>query len=131
MTPISAAQFAVVALGGGLGAMLRYGLSTTVSRSVITAFPAGTLAVNVLGCLLMGLLMGFIEYRSSLGPQTRLLLTTGLLGSLTTFSAVGFETFDLMRRGLFGMAFGNMGANLLIGMAAVAVGWSLAKIGVL
>lgn len=131
MASLSAAQFAVVALGGGLGAMLRYALSTSVSRSVITAFPAGTLAVNVLGCLLMGVLMGLIEYRSSFGPQTRLLLTTGLLGSLTTFSAVGYETFDLIRRGSLGMAAGNIGANLLVGMAAVAIGWSLAKIGVL
>ena len=113
----------VIGLGGFLGALARYGLSGLVQKASIGNFPAGTFAVNVAGCLLLGGLMSFVESRPSFSPETRLLLQVGFLGSFTTFSTVGYETFAFLRAGDVRMALACMGANVLVGVSAVALGW--------
>ncbi|MHC4777840.1 MAG: fluoride efflux transporter CrcB [Planctomycetota bacterium] len=117
----------VIGLGGFLGALARYGLSALVQRFSSSPFPAGTFIVNAMGCLLMGALMCLVEERRAIGPETRLFLQIGLLGSFTTFSSVGYETFAFLRAGDYRMALVNAGANLLLGLAAVAVGWFSVK----
>jgi len=113
----------VIGLGGFLGAVARYSLSGLVHRLSRTSFPAGTLTVNVVGCLLIGGLMCLLEQRQMFSPTTRLFLLVGLLGSFTTFSTVGYETFEFFRASDFQMATLNVAVNVLLGLAAVMLGW--------
>ena len=112
-----------IGLGGFLGAVLRFGLSVFIHRHATGSFPFGTLAVNTAGCLVMGAVLCLVEERQLFSPETRLFLIVGLLGSFTTFSAVGFDTFALLRAGEPRMAVVNAAANMGLGIAAVAVGW--------
>ena len=113
----------VVGLGGFLGAIARYGLSGVVQRVAGGSFPAGTLAVNILGCFLIGGLMCFVGQREFFSPETRLFLVMGFLGSFTTLSAVGYQTFEFLRAGDILMAVVNGAGNLLLGVMAVWLGW--------
>ena len=103
----------IVATGGAIGSVLRY------SVSLLLASPWGTLAVNVVGCLLIGV-------ASELVGPARLLLVTGLLGGFTTFSAFGNETFAFLRAGDTQGAALNVVANVLVGLLAVGLGQWLA-----
>jgi len=114
-----------VGAGGCLGALARYGLSTWAVRVWGGRFPVGTLVVNVLGCFLLGALMAALAERQLLAPEARLFLTIGFLGSFTTFSTVGYETFDLLRAQDVALAAASLGANVAVGMLAVALGWWL------
>jgi CrcB protein len=120
-------KFIVIGLGGGLGAILRYalaGLAQNWSKSI--DFPYGTLAVNLLGCLLIGLLGGLVETRSLFSPETRLFIFVGLLGGFTTFSTFSNETFSLLASRASVLAFFNLAAHILLGLAMVWVGRFLA-----
>ena len=87
----------LVAAGGAVGSMARYGLGAWVlARTETWSFPIGTFIVNVLGCLIAGVLIGVAEYRNFLTPDLRLLIFTGFLGGFTTFSAFGVETVALI-----------------------------------
>lgn len=117
----------IVALGGALGAVARYGLSGLIHRHFKGGFPVGTLAVNAVGCLAIGGLLYLVEDRSMLGPRTRLFLAIGILGSFTTFSSFGYETMELLREGAFGMALVNVAGNVILGLGAVWLGRILLK----
>lgn len=117
-----------VGAGGFLGACLRYGLGRVVERTWGAAFPYGTLAINVLGCLAIGIVMGASEARGALTETTRLFLVIGVLGAFTTFSTFGYETLRLMRDGEHGLALANAAANLLLGVGAVWLGWALVRL---
>ncbi|MFQ5382547.1 MAG: fluoride efflux transporter CrcB [Dehalococcoidia bacterium] len=114
----------IIGLGGFLGTTARYGLSGLVQDLAGASFPAGTLAVNILGCIAIGGIMSLVEDRQMLTPEARLLLLVGFLGSFTTFSTFGYETFDLLREGQLWMAVVNAAANLLIGILGVGLGWA-------
>lgn len=92
-------RVALVFLGGGLGAACRYGLSGLVYRIAGENFPHGTLVVNLLGCLLIGLLMAVFEDRFLVAPALRIFLTIGVLGGFTTFSTFSYETVQLLSAG--------------------------------
>jgi CrcB protein len=93
-------EILLVALGGAVGSVGRFKLSGLVLHHTIDwRFPAGTFMVNVLGCLVAGLLAGLAEEHDLISPQARLLLFTGMLGGFTTFSAFGLETVFLLRKG--------------------------------
>lgn len=112
-----------VGIGGFAGSVLRYLLSGWVqesSRSV--SFPYGTLAVNVVGCLLIGGLSYLADERGLLHPHVRLLLIVGVLGGFTTFSAFGNETLALLRAGEFVPALANVLLNVFLCLAAVWLG---------
>lgn len=116
-------------LGGCLGAMGRYGLSTLTQRwAGSPLFPVGTLTVNVLGCFLIGLLAGISEVRGPMVQHLRMFLIAGLLGGFTTFSAFGFETVELLRVGRVGAALLNVGLQLAVGLSAVWLGLSLGRL---
>lgn len=113
----------LVALGGAIGSVARYKLSGFVLHHTIDwRFPAGTFAVNVIGCLVAGVLAGLAEKHDLLSPDARLLLFTGLLGGFTTFSAFGLETMHLMKRGDLAMASANVVLSVLAGLAALWIG---------
>ena len=95
-----AANILFVGLGGFAGAAARYLLGGWILHHTMAAkFPWSTFAVNALGCLFIGALSAAAERSDLIGPGARLFLFTGLLGGFTTFSAFGFETFFLLRRG--------------------------------
>jgi fluoride exporter len=120
-------ELLAVGAGGFVGAVLRYWVAGTVQRWSGGVFPHGTLAVNVLGCLLMGAVMGLVEYRQFFGPHARLLLTMGFLGGLTTFSTFGYETFMLLRDNEYVSALANVVLNVVACTVAVALGWLAVK----
>ena len=104
-----APQIILVGIGGFIGAVFRFLLSGFVHRLVpLSEFPFGTLAVNVVGCLLIGLLNGLAETRQVIGPELRLFLMIGMLGGFTTFSAFGYETLELIRDAEIARAMGNV-----------------------
>ena len=113
----------LVALGGAVGSVARYSLSGFVLRHTLDwRFPAGTFAVNVLGCLLAGVLAGLAEKHGMFSAELRLLLFTGLLGGFTTFSAFGLETMHLIKRGEVAMAGANVVVSVLAGLLALWIG---------
>ena len=119
-------QIALVGLGGFLGSVGRYLLSLLVaSWSGAARFPYATLAVNVLGCLAIGVLSGLASRSGFLTPSLRLFLITGLLGGFTTFSAFGYETFLLGKDSLGAMALANIAAQIILGLGAVWIGHTL------
>ncbi len=116
----------LVGAGGMIGAVSRYLVGGWVHDLLgDPSFPYGTLTVNVLGCLLIGLLVGLAETRQLLGAETRAFLLIGLLGGFTTFSAFGLETVNLVRDGELIGAFSNVGLQVVVGLAAVWVGLGL------
>lgn len=119
----------LVALGGAVGSVARYKLSGYVLHHTIDwRFPAGTFAVNVIGCLVAGVLAGLAEKHDLLSADARLLLFTGLLGGFTTFSAFGLETMYLMRRGDFAIAGANIVLSVIAGLVALALGLGLGSL---
>jgi len=113
-------------LGGALGALTRYGVTVFSVKTHGTGFPAGTLYVNLVGCLLIGLVFGLGEYRG-LNPDFRLFFITGFLGALTTFSSYGLETVAKANSGAFDMALVNIAANNIGGLILVKVGLMLSR----
>jgi len=91
-------------------------------------FPAGTFTVNVVGCLVAGVLAGLAEKHSMFSADTRLLLFTGLLGGFTTFSAFGLETMTLLKRGDIAIASANVLLSVVAGLAALWLGLGLATL---
>jgi len=118
----------LVGVGGFLGTIARYGLSGLVHRHVEGAFPWGTLAVNVLGCLVIGGVLYLVEERSMLGPDSRLFLSVGVLGGFTTFSAFGYETMEMLRARDHWLALFNVSGNVVLGLGAVWLGRTILKI---
>ena len=117
---------AVVGSGGFLGALARYGLSGLVHRQVpLTTFPYGTLVVNLLGCLAIGVIAGLAESRQLFGPEFRAFALIGFLGGFTTFSTFGYETFALLHNDQYLQAAANVGTHVILGLALVWLGYAL------
>ena len=122
-------KIAVVGLGGFLGAILRYLVAGGVHTLVNSAsFPVGTLVVNVAGCLIIGIGGGLIEHRQLFSPEWRAFLFIGILGSFTTFSTFGLETFNLVKQGQWLASLGNVSLSLVLGLAAVLAGFALSRL---
>lgn len=122
-------QIILVGLGGFAGSILRYLVSGWVQRLVDTPFfPYGTLSVNVLGCLAIGLLGGWADNAGLFSPSARLFLLVGVLGGFTTFSTFGYETMAMLRDKAMLAAFLYVGLHLLLGFGAVALGYGLSNL---
>jgi CrcB protein len=119
-------KLALIALGGLLGTLCRYGLSAWVDGRSQSSFPYGTLAVNLAGCFVAGLLLPVFE-RAAVAPEMRLAVFTGFLGGFTTFSAYGVQTVALTADGMFSMAALNVLLSNVAGLAAVWVGSTLSR----
>ena len=113
-------QFAIVAIGGALGAVCRFGLASWIGRQWPVAFPWGTLIVNLIGCLVIG---RFMSSSLQANETWRLVFGIGFLGSFTTFSSFGAETFYLLRSGRTGGAAAYVAASVLVGLFAVWLGF--------
>lgn len=110
---------AAIAIGGGCGSILRYLLSAQITRWMGSGFPFGTLAVNILGCFVMGLFVELFALRWTLSSDMRALLTTGLLGGFTTFSAFSLEAALLYERGQVANAALYCAASVLLSIGAL------------
>lgn len=121
-----------VFIGGGLGAVCRYGVTTTVGMLLGGMFPWGTLVVNLVGSLLMGLVFGALlplaKSLQLLPESLRLLLTVGFLGGFTTFSSFSMETLTLLRGDSFFLAAVNVVGSIVLGLAAAYIGYQLAMV---
>lgn len=116
----------LVALGGALGSVARFKLSGWVLHQTPNwRFPAGTLAVNLIGCFIAGLLAGMAVKQDVFTPDARVFLFTGLLGGFTTFSAFGLETLLLLKRGEAGVAFINVVVSVVVGLLVAWLGYEL------
>jgi CrcB protein len=118
----------LVGAGGFLGAITRYGVVFVVGKLVSQpSIPWGILVANVTGSLIIGALAGIGDSRHIWSEQARLFLFIGLLGGFTTFSAVSNDTLALLRASNYLGALANVGLSLALGLAAVAIGYALAK----
>ncbi len=116
-----------VALGGGVGAVTRYAVSLWAADRFGTAFPYGTLIANVVGCFIIGAFMTLVTEKFVVNPYWRLLVTTGFLGGLTTFSSYSYETFKLLEEAGLTDALYNIAANLFTGFLATWLGMQAVK----
>ena len=115
-------SFLLVFLGGGLGSGLRY-LVTITMNQYSKVLPFGTFTVNMLGCLLIGLILGYAQRENTLTSNQTLLLATGFCGGFTTFSAFANENLELIKNGeLFNFSVYTIG-SVLIGILAVFIGF--------
>ena len=112
----------LVFLGGGCGSVLRWLTGLGAARLMGSGFPYGTLAVNVIGCLIMGLLARMIVSPEAGGQDARLLLMTGVLGGFTTFSAFALDASTLWLRGEAGPTMIYLAASIIGSLGAVAAG---------
>jgi CrcB protein len=119
--------FLYIFLAGGVGSLGRYLLASSIGRLLGPGFPWGTLAVNVLGGFVMGALVELMALRWSVSQEVRLLLTTGLLGGFTTFSAFTLEAGGMIQRGDFMAATLYALASVLGSLAALFAGLALVR----
>ncbi len=119
--------YLIVFLGGGVGAALRHGVNIGASRLLGTSFPFGTLTVNVVGSLAMGLLVSWFAFEGAPSQHWRLFLTTGMLGGFTTFSTFSLDSALLYERGELGLAALYVAASVAAGLAGLFGGLALVR----
>ena len=121
------ARFLLICLGGALGTGARYLIAVWVARTVGTAFPYGTLLINVAGSFLLGLLMQLSLSTQMISADMRLIIGTGILGGFTTYSTFNYETLALLHEDAWGAALANAAATLIGCLAAGAFGIGVAR----
>jgi len=117
----------LIGTGSFIGGVLRYALSQFVQTKFLSAFPFGTLGVNILGCFAIGIVFALSE-KTNMSPEMRLFLATGICGGFTTFSAFSNETYSLMRDGQLFYASAYITSSVLFGLLATFIGYSLLKL---
>ena len=122
---MSSITIIAVASGGAIGATLRLLINGMVNKHVIHALPLGTLTVNLLGSLIIGVLFAYFHQNTSLSPHIKSFLVTGILGALTTYSTFAIESFFLIEAGKYMMAFTNMALNLFGTILLAGLGYFL------
>lgn len=117
----------LVAIGGAFGSTLRYLIHWFVYKKNTTSFPIQTLLVNVLGCLLIGILIGYFAKHQNENETLKLLFVTGFCGGFTTFSAFGLENMTLLQNQNYQTAFLYITLSLILGILAVGIGIFITK----
>lgn len=112
-----------VASGGATGATLRLLINGFINKHFIHALPLGTLAVNLIGSLLIGMLFAYFHLNTSLSPHIKTFLVTGILGALTTYSTFAIESFFLLQSGQYLHAFANVALNLFGTILLAGIGY--------
>ena len=97
-------RFLLVLVGGGLGSVLRYATTLAAVRFISPTFPFGTLIVNLAGCFLIGFVHGLATLTARISPETRLFLTTGVMGGMTTYSSFNYESLFMLEQGQTALA---------------------------
>lgn len=115
-----------IGFGSFLGGISRYLLTIFVQNKFLSVFPYGTLAVNIIGCFLIGIVYG-LSARGNINIEWRLFLATGFLGGFTTFSSFSNDTVSLLRDAQYWQAFSYVALSVIVGLVATFVGISLIK----
>jgi CrcB protein len=117
----------LIAIGGAIGSVSRYGCQKWIYQLFPHPFPLGTFVVNILGSLLIGLFFGLSEKGNIMSPEWRIFLTTGLCGGYTTFSTFSFESLSLLKEGNYAYAIMYIVLSVLFGLMAVWLGTIIVK----
>ncbi|MBI1175958.1 fluoride efflux transporter CrcB [bacterium] len=121
-------DLAWIALAGAVGTVSRYAVAGWAQKLGGAKFPWGTLAVNMIGCFLFGLIFALAEERFVLSSRVRIIFLTGFMGAFTTFSTFGFETAGMVRDGQWISALTNLAVQNVGGIICVLLGFALARI---
>jgi fluoride exporter len=121
-------KYLLIAIGGALGSIARFWVTSAVSGRMGTRFPFGTLIVNLTACLIIGFSLTYMGKRVDLNPAWRFLIPIGFIGAYSTFSTYEWETLATMRSGAFVLAALYAGGSLILGLIAVWAGSALAEI---
>ena len=119
--------FLIVAVGSGIGGMLRYGMQLVTYKFIPTIFPLGTFFVNILGCFLIGVFFAMAEKSHTIGPEMRLLLITGVCGGFTTFSTFSFDNLALLKAGEYLSFSLYLAGSVFLGLLASFLGMQLIR----
>ncbi len=114
-----------VASGGAIGATLRLLTNVAINKSFVHALPLGTLVVNLLGSLLIGILFAYFHLNTTLSPHLKTFMVTGILGAFTTYSTFAIESFFLLESGHYVQAFANMALNVFGTILFAGIGYIL------
>lgn len=117
-----------LAVAGAAGTLARYWLGGLVQKNITTDFPFGTVSVNIVGCLVFGLLWAFMESRLSFSGQMRIVIFVGFLGSFTTFSSFIFETARLLDESQWLWASANIILQNVLGLVSIIVGLTIGRL---
>ncbi|MDG2155134.1 MAG: fluoride efflux transporter CrcB [Gammaproteobacteria bacterium] len=129
MNGITFGQVLIVGMGGFVGSSLRFVMHHWVQKAWLpSAFPLGTLAVNMIGCLLIGLVIGLSDVRGLLDQQWRLFLAVGVLGGFTTYSSFAYENFALLSGAEFFKVGLNIVVQIVLGLLLAWAGYQLARV---
>lgn len=120
-------RYLLIAIGGGLGSMLRYFLGATAAQRFGVRFPVGTLSVNILACFLIGLSVEYLNRHASLNPAWRYLIPVGFIGGFSTFSTFEWETWSDISSGAFWIGILYVAVSLVAGFVAVGIGVAAAR----
>lgn len=120
-------QLVAVGVGGAAGTILRFAVNGWSQRQFPNFAPAGTLIVNVFGCLVIGVVMAIVHERTWISREWQAFIVTGFIGGLTTFSAYGYQSVELFLQQQTRLAVLNVAANLALGFGAVWAGLWLTR----
>ncbi len=120
-------KYLLIALGGGLGSMLRFWVGSTVGGRMGLRFPYGTLVVNITACAILGFLLTWFGERAEVSPAWRYLVAVGFIGAYSTFSTYEWETLSTLRSGAFALAALYAVGSMVFGLAATWCGAALAE----
>jgi CrcB protein len=121
-------RYAMIAMGGALGALARYQLATMIQARIPAGFPWGTFVVNISGCLVMGIAATLLTDRLVVHPNWRFLIPIGFIGAYTTFSTFEYETFRAVTEGAWLVGGLNVLTSVLAGYAALWLGVVLSRV---
>ena len=120
-------SFLLVFLGGGIGSSCRFLISNIISNSFKSFHYLGTFSVNVIGCIIVGIVMGFLQKENNFNQNYLLLFSSGFCGGFTTFSAFANENLDLIKNGNFSVFFLYVISSVVFGIAAAYLGYLIVK----
>ena len=120
-------KYFLIALGGSLGAIARYGVGAAIVDRMGTKFPYGTFVINITACLVLGFSLVFLGRRTELSPAWQFLIPVGFLGAYSTFSAFEWETFATLQTGAFFLAALYVALSFFLGLLAIWCGVLLAR----
>ncbi|WP_293931767.1 fluoride efflux transporter CrcB [Sphingobacterium sp. UBA6645] len=118
----------IIGIGGAVGSILRYTTGQYIAKHFPHAIPTGTLLVNIIGCLLIGFLIGFFDKQQIINTHWKLLLITGFCGGFTTFSTFAAENYNLITNNQIPQALLYIGLSVILGLLAVWAGLSISKL---